>query len=83
MKVLRQESRYEYRPNYGVKFKVPIGEYDVLVICFVNLTSREVWIIGKLPFEVADKKCNKNLLSPMSKRFYYGVLQDLTILESL
>ncbi|MGX1640467.1 hypothetical protein [Sphingobacterium sp. NPDC055431] len=35
--------------------KVPIGEYDVLVICFVNLTSREVWIIGKLHFEVAKK----------------------------
>lgn len=63
--------------------RVPVGNYDSLIICFVNLTSRDVWIAGKMNRKTAISESDTNLLSPMYKKSSYGLLKNLKILEPI
>lgn len=94
---LGEKSNKDFKPNFILNNKrvevidcsfeefprIPVGDYDSLIFCFVNLSSRDVWIAGILNRDEAIKASNQNLLSPMFKKSFYGVLKNLTILEAV
>ncbi|MDR2284320.1 MAG: hypothetical protein LBE37_13970 [Sphingobacterium sp.] len=94
---LEEKSNKDFKPDFALDNKkvevidcsfeeypkIPAGDYDSLIFCFVNLSSRDVWIAGSLDRDTAMKESNQNLLSPMFRKSFHGVLKNLTILEAI
>lgn len=63
--------------------KIPVGDYDNLVICYVNISTRQVWIIGSIDRDVAIDNSDQSLVSPVYRKLSHGVFKKFTLLKDV
>lgn len=63
--------------------RIPKGDYDSLVVCYVNISTRQVWIIGSIDKEIAIDNSDQSLISPVYRKISYGVFKKFELLKDI
>ncbi|PRY55492.1 hypothetical protein B0I27_101464 [Arcticibacter pallidicorallinus] len=59
---------------------VPRGNYDIGIVAFINVDSRDVQILGFAPQETLIANIDSSSISPMFEALYFGHLKNFDFL---
>lgn len=62
---------------------IPKTQFDVAVIIFVNLTTRETWIIGWIKYDDLITNTNNEGVSPLSEKHIHGYFTKLYLVKEI
>lgn len=71
---------YSNFENYPL---IPKGDYDTAIVLFVNLSSRETWIIGSIKNSSLKKLSENQSVSPIIDKNYLGYFKFFEYLEKI